>query len=88
MAMCVAHCRVAVQLERFLATALVRMISATASPSLFPKSGNVTLAKILQTLRFPGSAAFHWRVEDFLLRAAVYMMLHNYTYATLLCVCL
>ena len=46
----------------------------------------VTLAKFLQTLLFPGSAAFHRRVEDFRLPVAVYTMLHSHTYATLLCV--
>ena len=48
----------------------------------------VTLAEILQTLRFPGSAAFHRRVEDFRLQVAVYTLLHSYTYASLLCACL
>ncbi len=65
----------------------VGMISATASPGRFQVSGKVTLARILQTLWFPGSAAFHRRVADFRLRVAVYTMLHSYTYATPLCVC-
>ena len=65
----------------------VGMISATASPARFQDSGIVTLAIFLQTLRFPGSAAFHRRVEDFRLRVAVYMMLHSYTNASPLCVC-
>ena len=43
-------------------------------------SGKVALAKILQTLRFPGSAAFHRRVEDFRPHVAVYAMLHGYTF--------
>ena len=40
-------------------------LSATPFPSRFLESGKVTSAHILQTLRFPGSAAFHRRVEDF-----------------------
>ena len=44
MVMFVAHCRVAVGLEGFLAAAVVRMISATASPACFQVSGTVTLA--------------------------------------------
>ena len=46
----------------------------------------VTLAEILQTLRFPGSAFFHRRVEDFRPRVAVYTALYCYTYAKPLCV--
>ena len=66
----------------------VGMISATACPARFQDTGIVTLAIFLQTLRFPGSAAFHRRVEDFRLRVAVYTMLHSYTNASPLCVCL
>ena len=85
--MYVAHGGVVVETELFLATAVVRMVSATASPACFLGSGTVTLAKFLQTLRFPGSAAFRTRVADFRLRVAVYTMLRSYTYATPLCVC-
>ncbi len=46
----------------------------------------VTPAKVLQTLRFPGSAGFHRRVEDLRLQVAVYTMLYSYTYAKPLCV--
>ena len=63
-------------------------LSAKAFAARFPESGKVTLAQILQTLRFPSSAAFLRRVEDFRLRVAVYTVLHGYTYASLLCVCL
>ena len=56
----------------------------TASLAYFPKSG-MTPAKILQTLRFPGSAVFHRRVEAFRLRVAVYTMLYSYTYTKPLC---
>ena len=75
-----------VELEAFLATFVVRMVSANASPACFQESGMVTQAKFLQTLRFPGSAAFRGRVEDFRLRVAVYAMLHGYTYTSPLCV--
>ena len=40
-------------------------LSATPFPPSFLESGTVTSAHILQTLQFPGSAAFHRRVEDF-----------------------
>ena len=42
----------------------------------------VTLANFLQTLRFPGTAAFNRRVGDIRLRVDVYTMLHGYTYAS------
>ena len=60
-------------------------LSATPFPSRFLESGKVTPAQILQTLRFPGSAAFHRRVEDFR-PAAMYAALHGYTFASPLCV--
>ena len=65
----------------------VGLISATASPARFQDSGIVTLPIFLQTLRFPGCAAFHSRVEDFRLRFAVYTMLHSYTNASPFCLC-
>ena len=74
--------------DLFLATAVVRMIFRNDISSLLLRNQEtVTLGKILQTLRFPGSAVFHRRVEDFRLRVGVYTMLHSYTYATP-CVCL
>ena len=60
--------------------------SATVSPACFQESGTVTLAKILQTLWFPGSAVFHRRMEDFRPRVAVFTALYCYTYAKPLCV--
>ena len=54
--------------------------SATASPARFPESGNVALAEFLQTLRLPGSAAFHRCVEDFRPHVAAYALLHGYTF--------
>ena len=59
--------------ERLLATDVVRMISTHSVSSPFLDSGDATLAQFLRTLRFPGSAAFHRRVENFLPRAAVYV---------------
>ena len=72
---------VVVETEVFLATFFVRMIFCNSVSSLFPKSGIITPAKFLQTLRFPGSAVFHRRVQDFRLRVAVYTALYSYTYA-------
>ena len=80
MAVYVAQNGLAVATGLFLATFVVRMFSAKSSPDRFPMPGNVALAKILQTLRFPGSAAFHRRVEDFRPHVAVYAMLHGYTF--------
>ena len=80
MAVYVAQDGLAVATGLFLATFVVRMFSATASPARFSKSGKVALAKILPTLQFPGSAAFHRRVEDFRPHVAVYAMLHGYTF--------
>ena len=54
--------------------------SAMASPARLPESGRVALAEFLQTLRFPGSAAFHRRVEDFRPHVAAYALLNGYTF--------
>ena len=76
MVMYVAQCRVVVVAVLFLATAVVRMMFCNGVSSLlFRNRETVTLAKILQTLLFPGSAAFHRLMEDFRLLAAVYTLL-------------
>ncbi len=56
---------VAVETSCFWRRSWSEWLSATPFPSSFLESGKVTAAHILQTLRFPGSAAFHRRVEDF-----------------------
>ena len=71
--------------ELFLASNEIRMIFCNSVSSLFSESGITTPAKVLQTLRFPGSAVFHRRVDDFRLRIAVYTTLYSYTYAKPLC---
>ena len=79
-AMYMAHDGVAVETELFLATFVVRMNFRKGVSSPFSQVWKGNSSHFLQTLRFPGSAAFHRRVEDFRSRVAVCAMFRGYAF--------